>query len=108
MDRYERLTKILIEAKAVATAINIGREDGGTCNFDSLALPLVRWQETKVIKAIESAGLSGHKTLYHGCARYHIIPPGGWRGSNRTKAAETMRDYMVKNEYEASVFYMMD
>ncbi len=62
MDKYKKLTEDLRIAAFNATVRAAHEDDGGTCNFDSLAISLPRWKEELVLSAAEQAGVRAHKT----------------------------------------------
>lgn len=85
-------------------------EDGGTCNFDSPALDLPRWNEKLVKQAAKEAGMGAFKWT---CGKSVVL---GWvfsfqstgQGNRRSRRAEAIRDELKKRGYEASMYYQMD
>ena len=109
MTKYENLTNDLKSAvyKAEEFASN-SNDDGGTCNFDTLALKLPRYNEKETLKAIESAGTRAYKTSWCGEYFFFISNPVIAQGTKRTAQAEIMANYMRDKGYDAYVYYQMD
>lgn len=104
----EKLMIDLKEAKELALKSVQDIMDGGTCNFDSVFVELARKREIDVMNIIKSAGLSGYKTRYCGCNGYLIMPPNVGQASRRTKAMESMLEYLKSRGYNAYGYYQMD
>lgn len=107
--KYERLTEALRRAiTAAELAVAENPEDGGTCNFDSPALLLPRWNEKRVEEAAKKAGRGCFKWDCCG-AKYFVFPLRvGGQGNSRTLAAETAKDSLAAEGYHANVYYQMD
>lgn len=107
--KYERLTEALRRAiTAAELAVAENPEDGGTCNFDSPALLLPRWNEKRVEEAAKKAGCGCFKWDCCGTG-YFVFPIRvGGQGNSRTLAAETAKDSLAAEGYHASVYYQMD
>ena len=103
--KYQDLTEALKQAKAASDEIPTS-DVGGTCNFDSPDLTLIRWNHQKTTEAIEAAGLSGY---YSESWKAWIIGGfGGAQGSNRTIKAETASKKLQELGYDAGMYYAMD
>ncbi|BAH07969.1 hypothetical protein [Clostridium kluyveri] len=106
MNRYEQLTEDLKEAYSKALEVRTN-DDGGTCNFDSTFLILKRWQERKVLEAIEKAGLyCRSKTKWIG--EGYMINTGGGQANNRTRIRDEFSKALSEKGYHVLHFDMMD
>jgi hypothetical protein len=106
MNKYEQLTKDLRESyfKAVEASTN---DDGGTANLDSTFLTLKGWQEEKVLKAIENAGLHClGKT--HWLGNGYMINTGGGQGNNRSRMRDAFAKALREKGYDVLHFDKMD
>ena len=106
-NKYEALTEALREAVEAARPFG-DTEDGGTCNFDSLALYLAHYNEAQTLEAIKAAGVRGFKSSLWRNKVYIIGVPCPRQGNARTRQAEKMRDVMRERGYAAGVHYQMD
>ena len=107
--KYERLTEALRRAKPAAElAVAENPEDGGTCNFDSPAIFLPRWNAKRVEEAAKKAGCGCFKWDCYGAKYFVFLLRVGGQGNSRTLAAETAKDSLAAEGYHASVYYQMD
>lgn len=83
-------------------------EDGGTCNFDSVALFLPRWQESKIEQAAKEAGTSCFSWNLFGGRRYVFGPDTRAQGNARTRNAEAMTRALAEMGYQATDYCQMD
>nr|WP_325297189.1 hypothetical protein [uncultured Dysosmobacter sp.] len=106
--RYKDLADHLADALAYGLERK-GDDDGGTCNFDALALKLDGWQQNKVEAAAKAAGLGCFvwKLWKH---RLYVFPiqSGVGQGYTRTKAAEAMEQRMKELGYISALYCQMD
>lgn len=119
--KMAKLIAALYAAKRAAIAVvNSKLEDGGTSNFDSLAIGFAskkasRESDTAVTKeevdiALKHVGLRGRI----GCGKMwrntFLVSPviGGYQGYVRTKQAEVMAKVLEDLGYKTVVYYQMD
>lgn len=107
MTKYEKLTADLIAAKERAAQF-INEDDGGTCNFDSAAIALPRWNVKKTQEAFEKAGLRASKWKCFGSYYYLIGGCYSGQGNRRTTMAEAVYKYLKEIGYQATMYYQMD
>ena len=107
MTKYEQLTADLIAAKTIAAQFE-NEEDGGTCNFDTAALYLPRWNREQTEKAFEAAGLRTDKWKMFGSTYWMIFGCYSGQGNRRTTMAEAVCKYLKNKGYDATVYYQMD
>lgn len=102
---FEALEIALMNAEKEAQKF-AGIADGGTCNFDSLAIKvkatprqmrMLDWDSYKWGKRDKEGG-----TWYVICLNYM------GQGSRRTRMAEEACRYMESQGYKATVYYQMD
>ena len=110
--RYAKLRDDIITALAIgraAEAQELQRNgDGGTCNFDSPALILPRWNAAKIQQAAKEAGTSAYKWTLYGSVRWIIEPDSRCQAEPRSVGAEAMRDVFAALGYDASMYYQAD
>lgn len=107
--KYAKLRDDLREAlKAARAAYDANHEDGGACNFDSAALALPRWNESKVKQAAEEAGTNCFSWACWGSRRFVFNPMVSAQGNARTRAAEAMTRALVMLGYDAMDYCQMD
>lgn len=99
---FEDVLAAMAEAERVATE---NPEDGGTCNFDSPAVYLPKFNKKIVEKVFEKAGTFsfewGKNTFVFGTRT-------GGQANRRTRAAEAAYEVMKSRGYDATVYYQMD
>lgn len=110
MDRYEKLTMDLREAKALAKIKADKVNDTGTCNMDGIFVRLPRWNKNKTENAIRNAGLSGFKIERHTWygTGYLINPPFTGQAYKREVAAETMYKVIRMKGYDVFHWHQID
>lgn len=107
-DKYEKLTQVLTEAVSKAKEVAMITSDGGTCNLDRCLVFLKRYNEEKTVAAIKAAGIRGYKTKEFSEPCYSLSSPIPAQGYCNTVQAETIRDFLKANGYDASVRYVID
>lgn len=103
--RYKKLAVDLERAKVYAKE-QMGEDDSGSFNFDSVSIYLPRWREKLVINAAKTAGVNCSKDGRTN--RYLFSIPNTGDCLMRTKAAEAMSAFLNNIGYCTSVFYMLD
>lgn len=103
-EKYAKLRDDLKAALAVGKAAEIG-EDGGTCNFDSPAIPLPRWSEKLVKRAAEEAGSGAFKWHPYHLTYFVFHPDTNKQGNDRSRNARAMTDYLKTHGYENAFEY---
>lgn len=83
-------------------------EDGGTCNFDSPAIHLPRWNKTLVEQAAKEAGSGVFSWDGYSGKCYVIRPDTRAQGSARTRNAEAMEKALSAFGYDTVMYYQMD
>lgn len=107
MDKYGQLTADLLAAVKGSEQME-QTEDGGTCNFDSPALVLPRWNLEKTEAAIRNAGLRSFIWDCFGKRKFVLSVPTSGQGNRRSRRAEAMQDSLKSAGYDASVYCQMD
>lgn len=95
----------LAEGRAVETA---NPEDGGTCNFDSPALDLPRWNAVKVQQAAKEAGSGCFIWSLFGSRRFVFTPSTRAQGNARSRNAEAVTAALRRMGYTAFSYCQMD
>ena len=105
---YQKLTNDLKIANKLASESIKDMNDGGSANLDSVFLTISRRKESKVIDAIEKAGLycSG-KVNWIGNG-YMITPNGVGQGNTRTKAVQVMCKKLEELGWDVLIFHKSD
>lgn len=107
--KYAKLRDDLKIALAAGRKVEMEQpDDGGTCNFDSPALILPRWNHALVQRAAKEAGT--HAMLWESCGgfRWVFSPNTSGQGNARTRNAEAMYKKLAELGYKASMYYQMD
>lgn len=102
---YEDVLAAMSEAERVATE---NPEDGGTCNFDSPAVYLPKFNKKIVEKVFERAGTHSFEWKLFGKKMFVFGTRTGGQGNRRTRAAEAAYEVMKDRGYDATVYYQMD
>lgn len=106
--KLEKLTQDLIECDKLARAESDQVTDAGACNLDAVFLRLPRMQESKVLAAINAAGMccnGKRKWLGNG---YFLHANHGGQANKRDKYVMVMRKEMLERGYDVVDFRMMD
>lgn len=103
--RYKKLAADLEQAKIYAKE-QMGEDDSGPFNFDSVSIYLPRWREKLVINAAKTAGVDCFKDRR--TSRYLFSIPETGDCLMKTKAAEAMSAFLNNIGYHTRVFYMLD
>lgn len=106
--KYAALAKDLEAAAAYGMEVAANTEDGGTCNFDAVALNLPKWYKVKIEQAAKAAGVDCFVWKLGGHKLYVFPIPGSGQGAARTAAAEAMRDALYLSGYDATMYYQVD
>lgn len=107
--RYARLRddlRMALEAGAAAEREN--PEDGGTCNFDSAALYLPRWNACKVEQAAKEAGTACSTWHLFGTKHFVFCPRTSAQANARSRNAEAMTQALKAMGYDAIDYCQMD
>lgn len=102
---FEDVLAAMSEAERVATE---NPEDGGTCNFDSPAVYLPKFNKKIVEKVFEKAGTFSFEWKLFGKKMFVFGTRTGGQGNRRTRAAEAAYEVMKDRGYDATVYYQMD
>ena len=84
-----------------------GGHDGGTCNFDKVALPGGK----RMLKKVEESGLSGYLRSSGFWKGYVLVcaPDSGYQGNLNTVQIEAMaKSFQEGGLTKATVYYQMD
>ena len=95
-----------LEAGAAAEQEN--PEDGGTCNFDSAALYLPRWNACKVEQAAKEAGTACSTWHLFGTKHFVFCPRTAAQANARSRNAEAMTQALKAMGYDAIDYCQMD
>lgn len=102
------LSEALLRAKAYASMLYGGEEDGGTSNFDTPQLILVGWTEADVESAFLKAELPCYIKRSGNVLVVDVLGCTSGQGSRRTRMAEAVRYSLAEDGYDAYVYYQMD
>lgn len=106
--KYAKLRDDYAEARKIGEQAAHGEDDGGTCNFDSTALHLPRWNEKLVEQAAKEAGGNCFALKSYGGKRFVFSTPNVGQANRNTKAAEAMTKFLELRGYSATTYYQMD
>lgn len=106
--KYAKLSKDLAEAKEYGLKKAFGQPDGGTCNFDAVAIALPRWKKATVEKAALASDLGCFQWNMYGEKRFVFSLRCQYQGDARTLAAEAMEEKMKELGYDCSMYYQLD
>jgi len=108
-NKYAQLADDLAAAYNEAFALYGAHDDGGTCNFDSPAIKLPRWNEAKTEAAAKASGLQCWKWDLWGTKRFVFSLPGECgQGMRRTLVAEAMTKALRRMGYDAMDYCQAD
>lgn len=105
--KYAKLRDDLKTALA-ATAYLEQTEDGGTCNFDSPALKLPRWNSKKIEQAAEEAGCGAWKWDLWGNSRWVISFRSSGQANRRSRRADALVKALSGMGYDCTEYCAMD
>lgn len=105
--KYAKLRADL-EAAIAETADLEQTEDGGTCNFDSPALFLPRWNGEKVKQAAKEAGCGAFKWSFCGSGRWVFSIPTSGQANRRSRRADAVCKALKEKGYNATMYLQMD
>lgn len=107
--KYAKLRDDLKTALAAGRAAeDADPEDGGTCNLDSSALLLPRWNAAKVEQAASEAGTGCFVWNLCGTKRFVFIPNTKGQGNARSRNAEAMTKALRALGYDAFDYCQID
>ena len=106
--KYKQLAEDLRRTAAAAIQATKDSEDGGTCNFDSPALYLPRWNAEQIKQAAAAAGVGAFKWESFGPVKWVFCPRSGGQGNRRTRCAEHMAAGLQAAGYDVTMYYQMD
>lgn len=93
------LAKHITDARQMAVQAVLGVEDDGTCNMDALILDIPGTR----LKTLEDLGVSCYRLR-----SYVAISAYFGQANRQTKGVTAMRDHLVAQGYNASIWYQMD
>lgn len=105
--KYAKLRDDLLTAYAETEHIE-QTEDGGTCNFDSPALKLPRWNSKKIKQAAEEAGCGAWKWELWGNARWVISFRSSGQANRRSRRADALVEALSGMGYDCTEYCAMD
>lgn len=106
--KYAKLKADLAEALKIGRQAAEGHDDGGTCNLDSPALALPRWQEALVEQAAKEAGTHCFKWKLYGSTMYVFATPSVGQANRNTIAAEAMTEFLKQRGYATFCYQQAD
>lgn len=107
--KYAQLRDALITALEAGRAAEAANpEDGGTCNFDSAALQLPRWNAALVEQAAREAGTHCFVWTLWGSKSYVFGPSTRAQGNARSRNADAMVAALRQLGYDAYEYCQMD
>jgi len=106
--KYAKLRDDLKKALETGRAAeDANPDDSGTCNFDSAALSLPRWNSNKIMQAAKEAG-TGCFTWMCGSRHFVFSPHTRSQANARSRNAEAMTAALRSMGYDAAGYYQMD
>lgn len=107
--KYAQLRDDLKKALAAGVAAEAADpEDGGTCNFDSAAIYLPRWNARKVEQAAKEAGTFCSDWQLFGHKHFVFCPITHAQANARSRNAEAVTAALKAMGYEAIDYCQMD
>jgi hypothetical protein len=107
-NKYEELTKDLLQAKILAIEEASKVDDSGTCNLDGIFLTLKGFNEESTVQAIKNSGLSGFLRNAQIFGKGYLIGLGVGQAYKREKAADAMYNYLDSLGYDVSHWCQID
>ena len=96
-------------------ALRLGREaekenqkDGGTSNFDAVAVCLPRWQHAKIKQAAKQAGTDCFKWNLYGKSFWVFEPETTGQGDRRVRNVQAMAASLSLRGYDVKIYRQMD
>lgn len=107
--RYAKLRDDLKKALAIGVqAEKENPEDGGTCNFDAVAIHLPRWRAALVEQAAKEAGTRCFDWKLYGHKHIVFAPDTNAQANARSRNAEAMENALRDMGYTVTSYAMMD
>lgn len=106
--KYAKLRADLESAREAGEQAAALSDDGGTCNFDAVAIFLPRWQEKKVKEAAQKAGCGCFVWNLWGSKRFVFTVPHVGQANKRTASAEAMRTELARMGYKTMLYCQAD
>lgn len=104
----EKLTADANRARTLAITVCNESDDAGSCNLDSVFLPLDKGQRAMgVLAALNSAGLSASTTIWIGRG-IMIQPPGTGRANKRYASNQALCRSLKADGWPVLAYYQMD
>ncbi|MRN51967.1 hypothetical protein [Paenibacillus monticola] len=105
---WDKLVKDLRESNALAKAAAEAIPDGGSANLDSVFLCIPRQPETKVLNAIQKAGLYCRAKRRWIGSGYMINPDSSGQGDKRCKAVTVMYKELAGRGWDVLTYRKVD
>lgn len=107
--RYAKLRDDLKKALAIGVqAEKENPEDGGTCNFDAVAIHLPRWRVALVEQAAKEAGTRCFDWKLYGHKHIVFAPDTNAQANARSRNAEAMENALRDMGYTVMSYAQMD
>jgi hypothetical protein len=99
-----------IKEATVAAASVSAKEDGGTCNLDSVVVDFTGWRQTAIRTVAEKAGveISDKLTGWMWKGSCFVSIPTNGQGNNNTRMVEAAVKKLKELGLPASTYYQMD
>lgn len=105
--KYAKLRDDLRTALAATEPLE-QTEDGGTCNFDSPALFLPRWNGKLIEQAAKEAGCGAWKWTLWGSSRWVISFRSTGQANRRSRRAEALVKELTRMGYDCTEYCQAD
>lgn len=107
-DKVIKLSEALIRANEAALLLS-ETNDGGTCNFDSPVIRLLKWKDYEIKQACELAGIEIGDKLSGFWRNYRFVSTAMHGQANcRTRMAEAAKKSLEADGYDVAMYYQMD
>ena len=107
-DKAIKLSEALERANEAALLLS-ETNDGGTCNFDSPVIRLLKWKDYEIKQACELAGIEIGDKLSGFWRNYRFVSTSMYGQANcRTRMAEAAKKSLEADGYDVAMYYQMD
>lgn len=107
-DKVIKLSEALERANEAALLLS-ETNDGGTCNFDSPVIRLLKWKDYEIKQACELAGIEIGDKLSGFWRNYRFVSTSMYGQANcRTRMAEAAKKSLEADGYDVAMYYQMD
>lgn len=106
----EKINKLITALNKAKTAANefADSEDGGSCNFDSCVIKLLRWTENDINEVKNISGISIGTQLSGWHKGYRIVSIGSGQANRNKRMAEAAKKSLKEDGYDVYMYYELD